>query len=393
MERSKLFSETYMNRITGRLFAAFLSLSALAAAKDTPEEEARQESLRAAIPLGGNFHPQPTEGIFVAAGHSLNVVVSRDDGVTWQQVFYGAPGGDHGRWAVWNSVAHTKGVFAIASGWGAPGTVIASDDGKNWRHLTDGNRQPSRKEGKPYDMLTTMEFLGVDGSFIMPLEATPDFGKTWFRASAYGFKDAAGKNLKVDLSHPSLACGEHAGGKRIIVIGDQGPAIFSDDLGRTWIPLNVRAEPWDETIGAKGIIAKGSVFLIVKGSGQTVLRSVDGGMTWEAHPLGVERPESRSFGLSIVGDEFWVTGKNSKASKDGVTWRDLPPETPAGRFAVSDKGTLVSVAKKRNTILRSDDGGTLWKEVYRFTPDPNATGGAQGFGDVEFGRVKRVDGN
>jgi photosystem II stability/assembly factor-like uncharacterized protein len=284
-------------------------------------------------------------GILVAAGHSMNVVMSRDDGNTWKQVFYGSPGGDHGPWAVWNSVAYTKGVFAIAAGWGYAGTVIASEDGENWRHLSDGNRKPSRKGSNPYDMQTTMQFLGVDGSFIMPLEATPDFGKTWYQKSAYDFTDAAGNKVKVDLGHASTGYGEHNGGKRIIVVGENGPGMYSDDLGKTWVPMNVKVDPWEER-GAKAIAAIGNTFIIVKGSGQTVLRSVDGGMSWQAHPLGVERPDSRSNCLSIVGDEFWVTGKVSKASKDGITWRDLPPTTPSGRIAVTDKGTP---AGKRRT--------------------------------------------
>tara|TARA_R110002096_G_scaffold59069_4_gene148318 strand:- start:910 stop:1683 length:774 start_codon:yes stop_codon:yes gene_type:complete len=256
--------------------------------------------------------------------------------------------------------------------------------------LTNADRKPSRKGTLPYDMKTTMELLGVDGAFIMPLEATPDFGKTWFQHSAYGFKDDAGERVKIDIGHPSLACGEYAGKKRIIVIGDNGPGISSDDLGETWVPMTgVKAEPWGER-GAKGILAKGDVFLIVKGEGETVLRSVDGGMTWQAHPLGIKRPLSRSFGLSIVGDEFWVTGETSKASVDGVTWRDLPTELPSGRFEQSATGTLINVNRKRHSILRSEDGGKTWADVYAFVPDPKATGGAQGFSDVAFGKVKRI---
>ena len=95
--------------------------------------------------------------------------------------------------------------------------------------------------------------------------------------------------MKIDIGHPSLACGEHDGKKRIIAIGDSGPGIYSDDFGKTWVPMRVKAEPW-EGRGAKGIIAKGNVFLIVKGEGETVLRSVDGGMSWQSASAGYQTP-------------------------------------------------------------------------------------------------------
>lgn len=349
---------------------------------DDAARKAEAEKIRADLPLGGNFAPKEEEGVFVAAGHGMRVVASRDDGKTWERVFYAQPCGDHGHWAVWNSVAYTKGVFAIAAGWGAPGTVLASDDGKTWRHLTDGNRKPARRDGRPYDMRTTMQLIGVDGCFIMPLEATPDFGRTWHAASAYGFRDKGGNRIKVNLAHASIAYG----GGRVLVVGDAGPALYSDDLGKTWVPMSVTVEPWEER-GAKGLIFHDGVWILVKGGGKTVLRSVDGGMTWTAHPLGVERPAGRSYCVSIVGDEVWVTGQTSRASRDGLEWRDLPPSTPSGRIAVSDTGTLINVSRKRNSILRSVDGKT-WAEVYAFTPE--GTGGAQGLGGVAYGKVRSL---
>jgi photosystem II stability/assembly factor-like uncharacterized protein len=362
---------------------ALLALTARSA--ETPEQAAVSETFRAALAPGGTFHPDPQEGIFVAAGHGLNVVVSRDDGRTWEPVFYAGPCGDHGPWAVWDNVAYTEGVFAIASGWGTVGTVIASDDGKRWRHLAGADRDPGKSGAKPFDMRTTMQLIGVDGCFIMPLEATPDFGKTWFRTSAYDFKNEQGERLKVNLQHPSLAATERNGGKRVIVVGDDGPAVYSDDFGRTWRPLQVDAQPW-ESPGAQGVIAKNGVFLILKGDGRNVLRSADGGMTWTSHQLGVERPEGRSFSLSVVGDEFWITGKASKASTDGIKWRTLPASTPSGRIAVSDQGTMICVSRARTNILRSTDGH-IWQEVYTFTPE--GSGGAQGLAGIAWGRVKK----
>lgn len=355
-------------------------------AVETPDEIAAREVFRASLALGGNFHPEPQDGVFVAAGHGLNVVISRDDGKTWERVFYAGPCGDHGPWAVWDTVAYTEGVFAIASGWGSVGTVIASDDGVNWRHLTGPDRDPGKPDAKPYDMRNTMQMIGVDGCFIMPLEATPDFGKTWFRTSAYDFKDEMGGRLKRNLQHPSLAAAGWNGGRRVMVVADEGPVIFSDDLGRTWKPVQTGVQPW-EGPGAQGIIAKDGIFLILKGDGSHVLRSADGGMTWTSHPLGIERPEGRSFSLSVAGDEFWITGRTAKASKDGITWRPLPASTPSGRIAVSDQGTMICVSRSRANILRSTDGRN-WQEVYTFAPE--GRGGAQGLAGIAWGRVKRA---
>ncbi|MCM8532771.1 MAG: hypothetical protein NE330_16505 [Lentisphaeraceae bacterium] len=356
-------------------------LTSLVVAKDSPEEKAKNEAIRAAIPMGGALKPKAEEGIFMAAGHGMNILVSRDDGKTWQQSFKGRPGGDHGYWAVWNNIAYTNGVFAVAAGWGAPGTIIATDDGVNWQHLTTGKTSMSRKGGKPYDMKTTMQLVGAEGSFVMPLASTADFGKNWKIKSAYGWKDKAGNKIKIDIGHPSIAFGDG----RILVIGDKGPGIFSDDLGKSWEHMNVKIDPWAKR-GSKGLVYHNGAFLLLR-TGEHILRSTDKGMTWMSHKLGIERPSSRSFCLSIAGDEVWATGKTSMKSKDGLTWEKVSVKDLNGQVARSDKGTLINVSRKRLSILRSTDDGKTWSEVYKYTSE--GKGGAQGLADVVFGKVNK----
>ena len=65
------------------------------AAEESPEDT----KIRASIPLGGDFKPNPKVGAFVVVGHGARVIVSKDDGRTWKQAFFAAPGADHGPWA------------------------------------------------------------------------------------------------------------------------------------------------------------------------------------------------------------------------------------------------------------------------------------------------------
>ena len=90
--------------------------------------------------------------------------------------------------------------------------------------------------------------------------------------------------------------------------------------------------------------------------------------------------------LSVVGSEFWLCGKKSRASADGKTWRDLPAAVPEGKIIASDTGTLISIQPQRSNILRSTDGGKSWQEVHSYTP-PDIKGGAQGLRDGAFGLV------
>jgi len=98
----------FMNPLrTLLLVSAIFSFTTFAA--EEPPEDAK---IRASIALGGDFKPNPKVGAFVVVGHGARIITSKDDGMTWKQAFFAAPGADHGPWAT-RSVTYTNGVFAV----------------------------------------------------------------------------------------------------------------------------------------------------------------------------------------------------------------------------------------------------------------------------------------
>ena len=374
-----------------RLFAsplllALLGAATIAAEKPPAEWVAKGEEKRAAIPKGGNFSPEPEEGIFVAVGHGARILVSRDEGKTWTQNFFGYPGSDHGGWAT-SAVAYTEGVFAVPVGWTKPTTYLASDDGVNWRHLTNGAKPVQGKD--PLEMPTTMSMAGGEGVFVGSgytiFTRTPDFGKTWSTFSLGTFR---GDPRKLVTHHIKT---EHLGDGRFLALGDDrsktdpkfGNLFASGDLGQTWTWLDPKGLEAAE--GKSQLATKEGLALLIDSKGQA-FRSSDGGQTWAGPtPTGVTRAT-----LSVAGDEFWVTGENSAASRDGVEWRPLPAAVPPGKVAASETGTLINIDAKRFTILRSADGGESWQEVHQFAPSTEYVHGAQGLRDLAYGKVKAV---
>ncbi len=374
----------------------FLSSLLSAADKLPPEFVAAAEKARADIPLGGNFQPDPKQPAFVAVGHGGRILLSRDDGETWKQVFFGHHGSDHSPWST-KTVAHTKGVFVVPIGWGAPTAWLASEDGVNWRHLTSGETKlkgVKGAEGDPGVMPGTWGMAGGKGFFVsggyMVMGATPDFGKTISTFSLREFKDDLRPRKLVTHHVQPIYCGDESG--RFLALGNDrsrenpvfGNLYASDDLGKTWTwlepsLLNEKCE------GYSGMVTNGELVLIADKVGAEAFVSGDAGTTWEGpFPTGAERAE-----LSLVGNEFWlVSSKNARASRDGRTWRDLPDGIPTGKIIASSKGTLINVDRRRTSILRSSDSGETWEEVFAYEESKSEfVHGAQGLRDVAFGYV------
>ena len=360
---------------------------------DEPPEFAAAMKRRSEIPLGGDFKPDPRSPVFVAVGHGGRILLSRDDGQTWKQVFWGHAGSDHGPWAT-KAIAYTGGVFVVPIGWGAPTAWLASEDGVNWRHLTSGQTKLKgikNADGDPSVMPGTWGIAGGQGVFVtggyMEMAATPDFGKTITTFSLRSFKNDPRPRQLVTHHVGPVYCGDASG--RFLALGNDrakekpvfGNLYASDDLGQTWKWLEPQLLN-EKCDGYSGIVSNGELVVIADKSGATVFVSADAGDTWEGpFPTGIERAS-----LSLVGEEFWlVSSKAARVTADGRTWREMLKGIPTGKIVASPEGTLISIDRQRFNILRSTDEGRTWNEVHSFQPETEHVHGAQGLRDIVFG--------
>lgn len=357
-----------------------------------PSNEA-SEKRRAEIPLGGSLEPEPTVPVFVAVGHGARIVVSRDDGETWEQVFFGMPGADHGDWAC-KSIAYTGGVFVVPVGWGGSTTMwLASDDAKNWRHLTTGqSKLPDNKGGEIFGMPGTWRIAGGGGAFVaggyMTMTATSDLGRTFDTFSLRDFKQDPRPRILVTHHVGPVYCGDRSG--RFLALGNDrskenpvfGNLFASDDKGKSWRWL----EPAllnEKCDGYTDIASNGERVVMTDKDASNAFVSTDSGDTWEGpFPTGTQRAT-----MSVTSGRFCLVGKESRISENGRDWKELPAGIPTGKLAASDKGTLISIDRQRFDIQRSTDGGKTWSRVHSFDP-PDMQGGAQGLRDIAFGWVK-----
>ncbi|WP_166824434.1 beta propeller repeat protein [Thalassoroseus pseudoceratinae] len=315
----------------------------------------KHAAIREDIPYGGQLNPRMEEPVFaVCSKQGMRILVSRDDGKTWDQTFLGTDsledGGWHGTFAVYGMAA-TQGVIGVFSGWGTPGVYIGSDDGVHWTHL---NKSPTK-------LGSVWGAAGGNGVFLTSADQ-------WRGVTSSGpaFSDWTAHKIKPLLDgrkthHMISGFGDYKGG-RFVVVGDNHHVFYSDDNCQTWSHSRIP----EDAGKSQDVIAFGNGVFLVSYKDH-VARSADGGKTWTLHEHGLKGWGKSWRGLSFVKGEFWLTaqkGSHARRSKDGITWTDLPKSTPGGRFVEAESGTLINVERRRYDILRSEDG-QIWEVVFK----------------------------
>lgn len=151
-----------------------------------------------------------------------------------------------------------------------------------------------------------------------------------------------------------------------VVVGGFGTVLRSADGGRTWETLDF---DWEAILNdflephlyAVDVSAEGVITIV--GEFELVLRSLDGGNSWDT----VHQGEASLFSLDLRGDgEGYAVGQNGRIVRTddgGSNWTALVTPTEANLLDVwSGAGGDVLVTGMR-TVLRSVDGGDSWETL------------------------------
>jgi photosystem II stability/assembly factor-like uncharacterized protein len=190
------------------------------------------------------------EGRLVAVGDRGHVLVSADQGATWEQILVPTR-------AMLTAVAFADTNHGTAVG--HDGVILATaDGGRSWQRRDHGQDLDTVW----FDVLFVDArhgfIAGAYGKFLR----TEDGGQTWTPA----------KPTSEDLHFYRIS----AGAGRLYLAGESGTALASADGGATWERLEV---PYDGSL--YGILPLDDSNLLAYGLRGHIFRSTDAGVSWE----------------------------------------------------------------------------------------------------------------
>ncbi|PIU09090.1 MAG: hypothetical protein COT31_00705 [Candidatus Moranbacteria bacterium CG08_land_8_20_14_0_20_34_16] len=151
----------------------------------------------------------------------------------------------------------------------------------------------------------------------------------------------------------------------------------SEDAGKTWMAKNKgigKANIKDVDILSVALNPYDSknIFVGLKKGG--ILRTTDGGENWEfanfqsekVYGLAVDPENGKTLYVSAVWKKI---GKIFKSADKGETWEEIYSSPAEGAIVISltvDKKNhnVIYATTNQNEILRSQDGGVQWSQVY-----------------------------
>lgn len=177
-------------------------------------------------------------------------------------------------------------------------------------------------------------------------------------ADEYSTESAkASQSLLIDVAHA---------GKRLVVVGDRGHILFSDDQGKTWTQARV---PTRQLLTAVTFVDDKRGWAV--GHDAQILASSDGGATWskQFEDLSREAP-LLDIGMLDAQHGFAVGayGALLETTDGGQHWQDVaerldnPEQMHLNGIArITDSGLFI--VGEQGSMFRSADNGQTWTKV------------------------------
>jgi len=180
-----------------------------------------------------------------------------------------------------------------------------------------------------------------------------------------------------DAVHAPLFAAAHAG-KRIVVAGEHGVILLSDDQGKTF--RQAKSVPSRALLSSLSFVDEKQGW--AAGHDGLVLHTADGGETWEIQREDLEGDKplfSIFFRDAQHGIAVGLFGSAVQTADGGKSWIPLAVESGEDSdhhlyWIFGDPATALCIAGEAGMIYRSTDGGASWTAIKTSNPGSFWTG-------------------
>lgn len=170
------------------------------------------------------------------------------------------------------------------------------------------------------------------------------------------------------FSHPDkgMLLSAAKAGNRVVVVGEQGLIILSDDSGKTF--RQAKSVPVSFTLTSVTFIDEKRGW--AAGHGGTILHTVDGGETWVIQRLDTQIDQplfSIFFRDEKVGFAVGLWSLVLKTENGGESWSTISLPPPPGHSkadnnlnAIFGSSNALFIASEKGAVIKSNDDGKSW---------------------------------
>jgi photosystem II stability/assembly factor-like uncharacterized protein len=285
----------------------------------------------------------------IATGRLGELIRSVDRGASWQSLEIAYPN--------MNTPPDLRALVLSPSqdallALGPPGAILRSNpDGSAWqlRHWTELEAE----RAFPWALVDQRRKLLVAVEARGGMQVSVDDGVTW-------------ETRKAEIPSGGLPLWHGVVLERdgvMIVAGDDGIGLRSDDAARSWKGLDTGTR--QDLYGSFADERSGLLFLA--GAGGTLLRSADLGISWRAMATGTDKDLRRLLRDPRAGALlcFGASGTILRSPDGGITWKRSDSGTEGSlRKGMLEPGTQnLLIVGSRGALLRSMDGGRHWERL------------------------------